>query len=70
MSAPSSSLAPPARRPHCCHLDDGDISRGCPQPARFTVYSPPFTVDDYTQLCGDHVADHKRPGDLVERISG
>ncbi len=54
----------------CCFLHGNDIDRRCPQPARFYVYSPPWTYDDYTEACGDHVEDLKcTAADVVERIA-
>jgi hypothetical protein len=51
-------------RDRCCLLDDA--GNRCPQPARFWVGAN--GVDDYTHVCGDHVEDVKRDGDVVVRL--
>jgi hypothetical protein len=48
----------------CCVLDEAG-SR-CPQPSRFWVGAN--GVDDYTHVCGDHVADVVRPGDAIHKL--
>lgn len=69
MPAVYDPLAAP-RRPVCCFLHGDDPARPCGQPARFTVYSPPFGLEDYTEACGDHVEALKcTPADTVERLT-
>lgn len=48
----------------CC-VSDNKRNR-CPQKSRFWIGSN--GVDDYTHVCGDHVADVQRDGDEVVKL--
>lgn len=71
MSNPVVEMSRADRRPRLCcfrHRDDDPDSR-CQNPALFYVYSPPWTFDDYTEACGDHVEHLKSTSsDTVEPI--
>jgi hypothetical protein len=49
----------------CCLLNDAGAR--CSQRARFWVGAN--GLDDYTHVCGDHVEDVKREGDVVVKVS-
>lgn len=46
----------------CCFI-------GCDKPATKHIYTPPWTYDNYTHSCDDHVDDLKATdGDVIEPI--
>jgi hypothetical protein len=53
---------------YCCYsMPDG--SR-CPQPARWEIWTPPRSPDDFTHACGDHVEAMKSAHeDVVEPLT-
>ena len=64
MNTPNQQV-PHDDKPFCCFIDaDG---KPCLQPPKFEVFSPPFTYDDYTHACPDHVEDLKSRDDDVVR---
>lgn len=42
----------------CCFI-------GCGKPATKHIFNPPWTIDDYTHSCNDHVEDLKTSDDDV-----
>ena len=57
-------ITAPNESEQCCLLNDK--GERCPQRSRFWVGAN--GVDDYTYVCGDHVNDVKRDGDVVQKI--
>ena len=47
---------------HCCVI-------GCDKPATKQIFTPPFTYDDYTHSCDEHIEELKSTdGDVVENL--
>jgi hypothetical protein len=61
-------ITAPDEKFRCCFLPDGDVDKRCLQKSRFVIYGTPYSWDDYTHTCGDHVIELKRDGDKIYKL--
>lgn len=58
-----SKRGPYAKEAYCCFI-------GCNKLATKHIYTPPWTYDDYTHSCNDHIEDLKATArDVVEELA-